>query len=85
MNRSEHKLCSFPKSLVRNQDLFAPAPFNAAESEKTGASNYSYWKSTLRTFFKSKAVVALVVLVCGIILMSFLYPVFSSVDPTLLL
>jgi oligopeptide transport system permease protein len=50
-------------------------------SEDTGYSNYSYWRSTFRTFFKNKAVLALVILIGLIIVMSFAYPIFSSVDP----
>lgn len=50
-------------------------------SEDTGYSNYSYWRSTFRTFFKSKAVTLLVILIVAIIIMSFLYPIFSDIDP----
>ena len=82
MNTSDKKLNKLHEAIARDQALFTPAEFSAAESEKTGASNYSYWKSTLRTFFKSKSVIVLTALVCAILLMSFLYPIFSSVDPT---
>ena len=67
---------------VRDASLFTAASFDQAESERIGVSNYSYWKSTLRTFFKSKLVIALVILMAAILLMSFLYPVISKVDPT---
>ena len=67
---------------VRDASLFTAAAFDQAESERIGVSNYSYWKSTLRTFFKSKLVIALVILMAAILLMSFLYPVISKVDPT---
>ena len=60
---------------------FRAAIYNNMDSEDIGFSNYSYWKSTLRTFFKNKAVVALVALVTGMIVMSFMYPIFSTVDP----
>lgn len=46
-----------------------------------GYSNYSYWKSTLRTFFKNKAVLLLVILIAAIIVMSFVYPIASPIDP----
>ena len=82
MNNSEKKLNSLHNSLMRDPALFEPAEFSATESEKTGASGYSYWRSTLRTFFKSKAVIALCILVSVILLMSFLYPLISPVDPT---
>ncbi|MBR6825941.1 MAG: ABC transporter permease [Oscillospiraceae bacterium] len=60
---------------------FRAAVFDSMLSEDTGYSNYSYWRSTIRTFFKNKAVLALVILICGIIIMGFAYPIFSSVDP----
>ncbi len=60
---------------------FRAAVFDNMLSEDTGYSNYSYWRSTIRTFFKNKAVLALVVLIAAIILMSFIYPIVSDVDP----
>ena len=67
---------------IHDAALFTAAEFDQAESERIGVSNYSYWRSTFRTFFKSKLVIVLVILMVAIILMSFLYPVFSSIDPT---
>lgn len=54
--------------------LFVPAAFDAAEAERSGYARYSYWRSTLRTFLKSKVAVALTAF-------SFLYPLLSQVDP----
>ena len=67
---------------ILNPDKFRAAVFDNLASEDVGYSNYSYWKSTFRTFFKSKMVCLLVFLVGAIILMSFLYPLFTSTDPT---
>ena len=75
---SEHR----EKKIALDPMKFRAAVFDNMRSEDVGYSNYSYWKSTFRTFFKSKAVCALVVLIGAIILMSFLYPVFSNTDPT---
>ncbi len=66
---------------VLNPLKFRAAVFDNMLSEDTGYSNYSYWRSTIRTFFKNKAVLALVVLIGLIIVMGFAYPIFSSVDP----
>ena len=60
---------------------FRAAVFDHMQSEDIGYSNYSYWKSTIRTFFKNKAVLLLTVLIIGIIIMSFVYPIVSPVDP----
>ena len=70
------------KQIYLNPDKFRGVIFDNLASEDVGYSNYSYWKSTFRTFFKSKLVCFLVALVAAIILMSFLYPVFSDTDPT---
>lgn len=60
---------------------FKAAIFDNLQSEDIGYSNYSYWKSTFRTFFKNKAVLVLSALIVAMIIMSFLYPLVSSVDP----
>lgn len=67
---------------VLNPLKFRAAVFDTINSENTGFSNYSYWRSTIRTFFKNKAVVVLVALVFAMIVMSIFYPIFSDVDPT---
>jgi oligopeptide transport system permease protein len=63
------------------EELFEVIQFDEQQAERTGYSNYSYWHSTLRTFFKSKVSTILLIIMCGLVLMSFLYPVFSSTDP----
>jgi len=60
---------------------FKAKVFDQMASEDTGYSNYSYWRSTFRTFFKNKAVMLLVILIVAIIVMGFLYPVISDIDP----
>jgi len=60
---------------------FKAKVFDKMASEDTGYSNYSYWRSTFRTFFKNKAVMLLVILIVAIIVMGFLYPVISDIDP----
>ena len=69
------------KERVFNPLKFKAAVFDHMLSEDVGYSNYSYWRSTIRTFFKNKAVLALVILIALIIVMGFLYPVISPVDP----
>lgn len=46
-----------------------------------GYSNYSYWRSTFRTFFKSKLSIVLVAVILVLVTFSFAYPIFSKVDP----
>lgn len=63
------------------EEMFEKVEFNECEAEHTAYSNYSYWKSTIRTFFKSNLSKFLVGIVVVFTLMSFLYPIFSNVDP----
>lgn len=62
-------------------ELFTRAPFNEQQLEDTGFSNYSYWRSTLRTFFKSHLVKVLVVLVILLVLYTLIYPAVTDRDP----
>ncbi|GHU77943.1 peptide ABC transporter permease [Clostridia bacterium] len=64
-----------------NPDKFRQAAFDALRSEDIGEANYSYWRSTIRTFLKNKAVVLLLIIIVAMIAMSFLYPLFSGVNP----
>ena len=57
METSENTIRTF------SDDLFTRAEFNEEQVEDTGFSNYSYWRSTIRTFFKSTAVKVCVFLV----------------------
>lgn len=62
-------------------EMFESLDFDEKISEEGGYSNYSYWKSTIRTFFKSKLSTFLVVLIAVLVVFSFSYPLFSKVDP----
>lgn len=62
-------------------ELFTAADFDSVQAEDVGFSNYSYWRSTLRTFLKSRGMKALLVLVGLLIGFTFIYPLVSSIDP----
>ena len=59
------------KTLSREEEdaLFTPAPFDPTAGEKTGYSNYSYWRSTFRAFWHNRT--ALVMLVVLVVLVAF--------------
>ena len=57
-------------NLILDPVKFKAAIYDNAASEDAGFSNYSYWQSTIRTFFKSKVVIVLVSLVVLLIVMS---------------
>lgn len=57
-----------------DEELFSFAEYDEAEAEKTGYSNYSYWGSTVRMFFKNRGAVAIMLLMLAIILFTFIQP-----------
>ena len=67
--------------IALTDDLFTKAEFHEERIEETGYSNYSYWRSTIRTFFKSKLTIAMVTVVVVLISFTLLYTLFSKVDP----
>ena len=69
------------KGIKLTDDMFRKLHFDDRVSEEGGYSNYSYWGSTLRTFFKNNVSKFLVILIVILVLYSFLYPVFTSTDP----
>ena len=59
---------------LSEKELFSFAPFDAEEAELTGASNYSYWRSTLRAFRKNRVAMFLLLLMLLIVLFTFIQP-----------
>lgn len=49
-------------------------------SETIDAPSYSYWKSVFRQFFKKKSTILMLAVLVAILLMSFVYPMFSNFD-----
>ena len=64
-----------------SEDLFERIPFDYASSELTGYSNYSYWQSTFRTFFKNRSSTVLLIIMLAFVAMSLLYPLISELIP----
>ena len=59
---------------LSDQELFSFSPFDEEEAEQTGASNYSYWRSTLHAFSKNKVAMFLLVLMLSIVIFTFIQP-----------
>ena len=57
-----------------SNDDFRFAKYNAEESERSGYSNYSYWGSTFRCFFKKKLAMSLLIVLAVLILFTFIQP-----------
>ena len=65
-------------------ELFTPAGFHAEQAEATASSNYSYWGSTFRAFFKNKIAVALLIALVFVVGFAFLQPYLpGQADPNL--
>ena len=57
------------------EEMFERAGFDALEAENAGYSNYSYWKSTLVTFWKNKSSRILLIIMILFVAFSFAYPI----------
>ena len=65
-------------------ELFTSAGFHAEDAEATASSNYSYWGSTFRAFFKNRVAVLLLVALIAVVAFAFLQPYLpGQVDPNL--
>lgn len=66
-----------------DENLFRFAEYDESKSEMTGYSNYSYWVSTCRVFVKNKTAVFLSVILCLLLLFTFIQPYIpGQKDPT---
>ena len=70
----ETSLCEEAKRGLTDAAAFSIVPFNASEVERTGYSNYSYWRSTFRVFARNKVAMALIVVVLLIVVFTFIQP-----------
>ena len=65
-------------------ELFTPAGFSEAQAEATASSNYSYWGSTFRAFFKNRFAVALLIALVVVVAFAFIQPHLpGQADPNL--
>ena len=66
------------------EELFTPAGFSEERAEATSYSNYSYWGSPFRAFFKNRVAVLLLVALIAVVAFAFLQPYLpGQVDPNL--
>ena len=69
---------------LTEDELFTPAGFSEEQAEATASSNYSYWGSTFRAFFKNRVAVLLLVALIAVVAFAFLQPYLpGQVDPNL--
>ncbi len=69
---------------LSEEELFTFTEYDKEEAERTGYSNYSYWKATLQVFLKNKAAVFLLIVMGAIVLFTFIQPYLpNQIDPNL--
>lgn len=67
---------------LTDAELFSYAEFDEAEVERSGVSNYSYWRSTLRAFCKNRMAMFLLILMLCVVLFTFIQPLLpGQFDP----
>jgi oligopeptide transport system permease protein len=65
--------------------LFVPAAYDASGAERLGYSNYSYWGSTLRVFFKKPVAVFLLIVLAVLLVFTFNQPLLPGQYPATLI
>ncbi len=73
------------KASFSPEEAFAFAHHDAADAERGGYSNYSYWRSTFQAFKKNKVAVFFVFVVVILLLFTFIQPILpNQKDPLLI-
>ncbi len=62
------------RTKLNDEEAFKVVPFDEAAVERTGYSNYSYWRSTFRAFRKNPVAMILVCIVLAILAFTFIQP-----------
>ncbi len=84
VDAAEQRATEALKRELSEQELFSVAPFDEAETERTGAESYSYWRSTLRAFRHNRVAMFLLSLLVIIVLFTFIQPLLpGQFDPNL--
>ena len=59
---------------LSEKELFSFAAQNPDDAERIGYTDYSYWRSTFRTFMHRKVAVALLIVMLLLLLFTFIQP-----------
>lgn len=62
------------------KQLFQFAEYRAQDAERTGYSNYSYWKSVWANFIKKKVAVVMAIVFVSLLIFTFIAPLISIYD-----
>ena len=65
-----------------DEELFSFAAFDPENAERGGYSNYSYWGSTVRTFFQNRSAVFFLIIMVSVLAFTFVQPYLpGQLDP----
>ncbi|HHY34262.1 MAG TPA: ABC transporter permease [Firmicutes bacterium] len=59
---------------IEEKELFTFAQYDAEAAERTGYSDYSYWRSTIRVFLRNKTAIFLLILMTSLVTFTFIQP-----------
>ena len=59
---------------IEDQSMFEFAEFDEQAGERTGYSDYSYWRSTVRMFLKNKTAVIMLCAMLFLLVFTFIQP-----------
>lgn len=68
------------RSRMPEKQLFSFAEYRAQDAERTGYSNYSYWKSVWQNFIKKKVAVVMALVFVALLVFTFVAPLISIYD-----
>ncbi len=68
------------RSRMPEKQLFEFAEYRSQDAEKTGYSNYSYWKSVWANFIKKKVAVVMALVFFALLIFTFIAPLISIYD-----
>ena len=68
------------RSRMPEKQLFEFAEYRSQDAEKTGYSNYSYWKSVWANFIKKKVAVVMALIFFALLIFTFIAPLISIYD-----
>ena len=74
----ENSVTETIQTKLTDEEAFKIVPFDSAATERTGYSNYSYWRSTFRAFRKNTIAMILVFTVLAILLFTFIQPILPN-------
>ena len=79
---ADKDILTLDEAAALNPELFTFAEYDELEAERIGYSNYSYWRSTFRMFFKNKTAVAMLSIMLFLLVFTFIQPLLpNQFDP----